>query len=158
MIIDAMDLLHTGRFSGFCLVSSDSDFTRLATRIREQGVTAYGFGDRKTPHSFIKACDAFVYFDTLQKTKTVSDTQCLSTRRIPEKTDLNKLRKVIRASADATGWAALSVVGVNLGKLKTPFTAKHFGYDKLSELILDSGVADIEIRGAPKPCAMARLK
>lgn len=65
MIIDAMDLLYTGRFSAFCLVSSDSDFTRLAARIREQGVTVYGFGERKTNHAFIAACDKFVYFDVL---------------------------------------------------------------------------------------------
>jgi hypothetical protein len=65
MIIDAMDLLYTGRFSGFCIVSSDSDFARLAARIREQGVTVYGFGERKTPRPFITACDKFVYFDVL---------------------------------------------------------------------------------------------
>ena len=65
MIIDAMDLLYTGRFSGFCIVSSDSDFARLAARLREQGVTVYGFGERKTPRPFITACDKFVYFDVL---------------------------------------------------------------------------------------------
>ena len=65
MIIDAMDLLYTGRFSGFCIVSSDSDFARLAARIREQGVIVYGFGERKTPRPFITACDKFVYFDVL---------------------------------------------------------------------------------------------
>ncbi|GBQ24596.1 hypothetical protein AA0472_1472 [Acetobacter estunensis NRIC 0472] len=158
MIIDAMDPLHTRQFSDFSLISSDSDFTCLAARIRKQGVTTYGFGDRKTPHSFTKACDVFVYFDTLEETETVADTQRFSTRRIPEKNDLNRLRKAMRASADATGWASLSVVGINLGKMKTPFTAKNFGYAKLSELIRDSGMADIEIRGAPKPCAMVRLK
>src|ERR1700730_11962101 len=66
MIIDAMDLLNTGRFDGFCIVSSDSDFARLAARIREQGVTVYGFGVRKTPRPFVTACDKFVYFDVLQ--------------------------------------------------------------------------------------------
>ncbi len=65
LIIDAMDLLHTGRYSGFCIVSSDGDFTRLAARIGEHGVTVYGFGERKTPRSFIKACERFVYFDVL---------------------------------------------------------------------------------------------
>src|SRR5471032_105642 len=65
MIIDAMDLLYTGRFDGFCIVSSDSDFARLAARIREQGVTVYGFGERKTPRPFVTACDKFVYFDVL---------------------------------------------------------------------------------------------
>src|SRR5258707_8730481 len=68
MIIDAMDLLYTGRFDGFCIVSSDSDFARLAARIREQGVTVYGFGERKTPRPFITACDKFVYFDVLNAT------------------------------------------------------------------------------------------
>src|SRR5580704_2772431 len=67
MIIDAMDLLYTGRFDGFCIVSSDSDFARLAARIREQGVTVYGFGERKTPRPFVTACDKFVYFDVLER-------------------------------------------------------------------------------------------
>jgi uncharacterized LabA/DUF88 family protein len=68
MIIDAIDLLYTGRFDGFCLVSSDSDFTRLAQRIRESGVTVYGFGQRKTPSSFVKACDKFIYIENQEHT------------------------------------------------------------------------------------------
>src|ERR1700720_3960326 len=66
MIIDAMDLLNTGRFDGFCIVSSDSDFARLAARIREQGITVYGFGERKTPRPFVTACDKFIYLDVLR--------------------------------------------------------------------------------------------
>lgn len=72
MIIDAMDLLYTGRFSGFCLVTSDSDFTRLAARIREQGLTVYGFGEKKTPKPFVVACDKFVYTDVIAAAEPVA--------------------------------------------------------------------------------------
>ncbi len=82
MIIDAMDLLNTGRFKGFCIVSSDSDFARLAARIREQGVKVYGFGERKTPKPFVTACDKFVFFDVLQ---AVSAPKSNSAKRHPTK-------------------------------------------------------------------------
>ena len=72
MIIDAMDLLYTGRFDGFCIVSSDSDFTRLASRIRESGLTVYGFGERKTPKPFVAACDKFIYTENLADTTTAA--------------------------------------------------------------------------------------
>jgi hypothetical protein len=81
MIIDAMDLLYTGRFSGFCIVSSDSDFARLAARIREQGVTVYGFGERKTPRPFITACDKFVYFDVLNAAGEQKEGEAAATPR-----------------------------------------------------------------------------
>ncbi|NKL24214.1 NYN domain-containing protein [Rhizobium leguminosarum] len=101
MIIDAMDLLYTGRFSGFCIVSSDSDFARLAARIREQGVTVYGFGERKTPRPFITACDKFVYFDVLGEPAEEAGASAVPGRKvaaartamkalIPEKTEPEK--------------------------------------------------------------------
>ena len=124
LIIDAMDLLYTGRFSGFCIVSSDSDFARLAARIREQGVTVYGFGERKTPRPFITACDKFVYFDVLnaageQKEAGAAAAQkAAAAKPAPAKTALDRaaldmLSKAVTASADEDGRANLGRVGAH---------------------------------------------
>ena len=131
MIIDAMDLLYTGRFSGFCIVSSDSDFARLAARVREQGVTVYGFGERKTPRPFITACDKFVYFDVLNAPATdqgeardIKDIGLLAaavapaTKPVPVKTPLDgaaikMLIKAIEATAEDDGQANLAKVGAH---------------------------------------------
>src|ERR1700751_3907451 len=118
MIIDAMDLLYPGRFSGFCIVSSDSDFARLAARIREQGVTVYGFGERKTPRPFITACDKFVYFDVLNAAGETREAgppaapKAPATTPAPPKTPLDRaalemLAKAVTASADEDGRANL---------------------------------------------------
>src|SRR5215475_11568030 len=112
MIIDAMDLLNTGRFTGFCIVSSDSDFARLAARIREQGVTVYGFGERKTPRPFVTACDKFIYLDVLQAdgdavgapaAKAAGRTGGKKNARDPQL--LAILRGAINAVSDDEGWA-----------------------------------------------------
>lgn len=133
MIIDAMDLLYTGRFSGFCIVSSDGDFARLAARIREQGVTVYGFGERKTPRPFITACDKFVYFDVLntpvgganqiqrdQANKPLPPVSVATGDRrqfpILDDTALDMLEKAIAASTDDDGRANLARVGAHLAK------------------------------------------
>ena len=127
MIIDAMDLLYTGRFSGFCIVSSDSDFARLAARIREQGVTVYGFGERKTPRPFITACDKFVYFDVLSAqaaeveeaappAQNPVQAKPAAAKATPKKATLDRvardmLTKAIIATADEDGRANLAQVG-----------------------------------------------
>ncbi len=165
MIIDAMDLLNTGRFDGFCIVSSDSDFARLAARIREQGVTVYGFGERKTPRPFVTACDKFVYFDVLQPeseaasapaakaaakakaTKTAQDAQLLAT-----------MRAAITAVSDEEGWANLGRVGGHIAKQLPEFDARNYGFPRLSELIEASGIADIEWVGDKQKVVMVRLK
>jgi uncharacterized LabA/DUF88 family protein len=165
MIIDAMDLLNTGRFDGFCIVSSDSDFARLAARIREQGVTVYGFGERKTPRPFVTACDKFVYFDVLQAesgttsapaakaaakakaTKTIQDPQLLAT-----------LRAAITAVSDEENWANLGLVGGHIAKQLPEFDARNYGFTRLSELIEASGIADIERVGDKQKIVMVRLK
>src|SRR5262249_44553689 len=150
MIIDAMDLLNTGRFDGFCIVSSDSDFARLAARIREQGVTVYGFGERKTPRPFVTACDKFIYLDVLQQEgeadarsgrpaaradakKTARDAQLLAT-----------LRAAIAAVSDEEGWADLGAVGSHIAKQLPEFDPRNYGFARLSELIEATGVAAIE--------------
>jgi len=163
MIIDAMDLLNTGRFDGFCIVSSDSDFARLAARIREQGVTVYGFGERKTPRPFVTACDKFIYLDVLQADgdaapaakaagrsggrKNAGDPQLLST-----------LRAAINAVSDDDGWADLGGVGSHIIKQLPEFDPRNYGFTRLGELVEASGIADIERLGDKRKLVMVRLR
>ncbi len=151
MIIDAMDLLYTGRFSGFCLVTSDSDFTRLAARIREQGLTVYGFGEKKTPLAFVAACDKFVYTEVLAAAAEPESGG--GTSPIPKKSgkDLRKDEKLIggirkaldAATSDDRDWAFLGVVGSHLSKLMPEFDSRNYGYSKLSDLIAAIDLFDI---------------
>jgi len=141
MIIDAMDLLYSGRFDGFCIVSSDSDFTRLASRIRESGLTVYGFGERKTPKSFVAACDKFIYTENLQGPTAQPDTgpeppQPTPAAQLKSDTALvNQLRNAIEAASDDDGWAALAYVGHILTKQSPDFDSRNYGYAKLSDLM-----------------------
>lgn len=130
LIIDAMDLLHSGTVDGFCLVSSDSDFTRLATRIREAGLAVYGFGERKTPKPFVAACDKFIFTEILRSPspeKTQSEPGLETLRTI--------LEPAIAAAARDDGWAPLSVVGNLATKSHPSFDSRNYGYPKLSELV-----------------------
>lgn len=142
MIIDAMDLLYTDAFDGFCLVSSDSDFTRLASRIRESGKRVYGFGQKKTPKPFVVACDKFIYTEVFAIT---TDEQTESKRRSPKelRTDAQLvalLRAAIEASSDEEGWANLGAVGSAAVKREPDFDARNYGYAKLSGLIKAMGL------------------
>jgi uncharacterized LabA/DUF88 family protein len=130
LIIDAMDLLHTGDLNGFCIVSSDSDFTRLATRLREAGLAVYGFGERKTPQAFVAACDKFIYSDILTSPKA-------SVAKITPKTEAldPMIRAAIEAAAQDDGWANLGQVGSTLQKNSPSFDPRNYGYQKLGELI-----------------------
>ena len=146
MIIDAMDLLHGGRLDGFCLVSSDSDFTRLASRIREQGVPVYGFGERKTPRAFISACDKFVFTDVLTPSSVAQGRQKPG-KNLKGNTELiSLLRDVVDASADESGWASLGEVGSRLTKQQPDFDARNYGFSKLRQLVEEIGVFEIEER------------
>ena len=168
MIIDAMDLLYTGRFSGFCIVSSDSDFARLASRIREQGVIVYGFGERKTPRPFITACDKFVYFDVLnaageQKEAEAAAPKAIAAKPAPAKATLDRaalemLTKAVTASADEDGRANLARVGAHLAKQSPDFDARNFGFPRLSELVEASGIVEVERIGDNPKIIMVRLK
>jgi len=148
MVIDAMDLLYTGKFDGFCLVSSDSDFTRLAARIRESGLLVYGFGERKTPSAFRSACDKFIYTEVL-RTKTDESTaiERKSTAQLKRDTKLvNLLRNAVEASSDDRGWAALGAVGNNIAKQSPDFDARNYGYAKLSALVDAIGLFEVQER------------
>jgi len=138
MIIDAMDLLYTEKLDGFCIVSSDSDFTRLAQRIRESGLSVYGFGEKKTPKSFLAACDKFIYTENLRKEK--KSTQ--STKR-PAKKDLTKdealkvlLKNVVEDTADHSGWSYLTHISQTLANRHPDFDPRNYGYAKMMDLIL----------------------
>lgn len=139
-IIDAMDLLYAGNVDGFCLVSSDSDFTRLATRMREAGKLVYGLGERKTPEAFIAACDKFVFLEVLRKPP---ETACAEPV-VPDVPDLKKLLvHAIRETARDSGWAHLGGVGGFIGKNHASFDARNYGFKKLSELVRRQPYLDV---------------
>jgi uncharacterized LabA/DUF88 family protein len=147
LVIDAMDLLHSGRFDGFCLVSSDSDFTRLASRIREQGTDVYGFGEQKTPESFRQACRRFVYTENLAITPKgdPGDDVKTSLRQVSAAVPL--IMKVLSQQATEDGWVALSAVGTQLSNLSSDFDPRTYGYRKLSDLVRKTGHFDVQGAG-----------
>lgn len=150
LIIDAMDLLYTQRFDGFCLVSSDSDFTRLAMRIREEGLTVYGFGEHKTPKAFVSACDKFIYTEILQQ-KDEATPQ--AARRSPKdvKGDrrlLELVRNAVEACADEGGWAYLGSVGLHIAKQAPDFDPRNYGFKKLGEVIRASELVETDERSS----------
>lgn len=145
LIIDAMDLLHAGNLDGFCIVSSDSDFTRLAARIREQGLRVYGFGERKTPQPFVAACDTFVYLENLAEESTPTPASTQSTLKRDGKLDRLLAEAVDVASGD-DGWARLSIVGSNLSRLASDFDPRTWGFKKLKDLFAAHPVYELRSR------------
>lgn len=145
MIIDAMDLLYTKNFTGFCLVSSDSDFTRLASRIREEGLKVYGFGEKKTPEAFTAACDKFIYVEILEEKEEKEQKTEYELRADTKLVQL--LRNAIESSADESGWAPLSDVGNYIAKKSPKFDPRNYGYNKLSDLFRAMGLFEINERG-----------
>jgi uncharacterized LabA/DUF88 family protein len=147
LIIDAMDLLYTQNFDGFCIVSSDSDFTRLASRIREAGLIVYGLGGEKTPEAFVGACDKFIYTELLQQTEAIAPTELpeasaklIEEQKADQKAKIDKkllklLRNAYEAIAEEDGWANLGPFGAQLNKLSPSFDARTYGHKKLSDLI-----------------------
>ena len=145
MIIDAMDILYTGDVDGFCIVSSDSDFTRLAIRLRESGMKVYGFGERKTPGPFIVACDKFVYLEILKNSNAEesTDKQTSSANKAGAKASLpavdadtiSLISSTVDDLADEDGWAFLGEVGNLLIKKKPDFDPRNYGFEKLTPLI-----------------------
>ena len=146
LIIDAMDLLYTGNLDGFCLVSSDSDFTKLASRLRESGKTVYGFGERKTPRSLVAACDKFVYLDVLrsvEEPELPSEKAPVSTAPVRKSAGqlrsdtklLKLLREGVHAASDDDGWANLGGVGSYVAKQDPAFDPRSWGFPKLIDLV-----------------------
>jgi len=131
MIIDAMDLLYTRKFEGFCIVSSDSDFTRLASRLRESGVSVYGFGERKTPKPFVSACDKFIYTENLRDGRAAKTEMDVT----QERELIALLRDAVEAAADDSGWANLGKIGQLVANKLPDFDPRSYGFKKLGELV-----------------------
>ncbi|MDD2563122.1 MAG: NYN domain-containing protein [Salinivirgaceae bacterium] len=155
MIIDAMDILYSEKVHGFCIVSSDSDFTRLATRLREAGMQVIGMGEKKTPNPFIVACDKFIYIEIL-KTKSKEkeseeekDQDKESYDKITDK-DIKLIESTIIDLSDDEGWAFLGDVGSLLQKKQPNFDPRNYGFQKLTPLIKSTRKFDIEQRENPK--------
>lgn len=130
-IVDAMDLLYANNVEGFCLVSSDSDFTRLATRLREAGKLVIGFGERKTPEPFIAACDKFIFFEVLKRPEGGgAPTQVADVPNLQE-----LLTHAIRETMRDPGWSSLAAVGSFISKTNTSFDPRNYGFTKLGELV-----------------------
>jgi uncharacterized LabA/DUF88 family protein len=148
LIIDAMDLLYSGKFDGFCIVSSDSDFTRLASRIREAGLIVYGFGERKTPKAFVSACDKFIFTEVLRSKDNGNEKiSRKTTSELKQDAKLvNLLRNAVEASSDDSGWAHLGTVGSNIAKQASEFDPRNYGYKKLGELMSATNIFQIEER------------
>ena len=146
MIIDAMDILYSGRVDGFCIVSSDSDFTRLATRLREAGMKVIGIGERKTPEPFITACDKFIYIEILASDDSVSSVKARRQGKIQlpqiDKRTVNLIKSSINDLADESGWAFLGEVGTLILKKQPNFDPRNYGYKKL--LLLMRSIDSIE--------------
>jgi len=148
LVIDAMDLLHAGRVDGFCLVSSDSDFTRLASRIREHGLDVIGFGERdKAPESLRQACRLFIYTENLVPINKAADGSGPANRPKPANAAVPLLRKVMEQVAADDGWALLSSVGSTLQKLASDFDSRTYGFQKLGDLVRNAGVFDVDGEG-----------
>lgn len=172
LIIDAMDLLYTRTFEGFCLISSDSDFTRLASRIREDGLFVYGFGEKKTPEAFISACDKFIYTEILENTenstgistdsgsahgidgkeidgsrKSTSQAEKGANRQklVANKKLVQLLKDAYEAVADEDGWANLGAYGSQLNKLSPSFDSRNYDYKKLGDLIRAIDLFEIKV-------------
>ncbi|KAJ4323285.1 hypothetical protein N0V84_004415 [Fusarium piperis] len=154
MIIDAMDLLYSKRFDGFCLISSDSDFTRLASRIRESGLVVYGCGEQKTPMPFVRACDKFIYIENLSPTATQTQKQAKSPTLRPilaGQGDLSGqvgalLLEAVAAISDDDGWARLADVGNFVIRQHPNFDHRTYGFDKLNQLIAATAMFEIDRR------------
>jgi uncharacterized LabA/DUF88 family protein len=146
LIIDAMDLLHAGNLDGFCLVSSDSDFTRLAARVREQGLIVYGFGERKTPKPFVAACDTFIYVENLATDTIEAKSQAKPALKRDHKLD-RLLAEAVEVAAGDDGWAHLGAVGSNLSRLASDFDSRTWGFTKLKDLM--DAHPDFQIQSRP---------
>jgi uncharacterized LabA/DUF88 family protein len=140
LIIDAMDILHAGGLDGFCLVSSDSDFTRLATRIREAGLSVYGFGEKKTPEPFIAACDKFTYVEILrQEAEPPKDADVAQLPKLKP-----MVLKALEATAREDGWATLSALGSQLTRNHPSFDPRNYNESKLGELMRKQSYLEVK--------------
>lgn len=156
LIIDAMDILYTERVGGFCIVSSDSDFTRLATRLREAGMLVIGIGEEKTPAPFIAACDRFVFLEIIAPKPEPEEEKKKPAPQQPQRPKVPKdIRQLVRNSAndvaDEDGWAFLGEVGTMILRKNPAFDSRNYGYSKLSEFVKTLGIFEVDKRATSNP-------
>ena len=144
LIIDAMDILYSGQVDGFCIVSSDSDFTRLASRLREAGKYVLGMGEKKTPVPFISACEKFKYLEVLLQAVEPTPIKNGNTGKIDNQTLIDTLKIIINENSDDDGWAFLGEVGSILSKRNPDFDTRNYGFQKLTPLV--SSLKQFEIQ------------
>jgi len=150
LIIDAMDILYSGNVDGFCIVSSDSDFTRLASRLREAGKYVLGMGEKKTPQPFISACEKFKYLEVLLQDTTVEATDEKSVKA--SKTELiEMIKSIIKENSDDDGWVFMGEIGNYISKRMPEFDTRNYGYQKLTPLISSMKIFEIQSRKTPNP-------
>jgi len=160
MIIDAMDLLYTEKLDGFCIVSSDSDFTRLAARLRESGRIVYGFGEKKTPRAFVSVCDKFIYTEILKENQEETedeDSKLVVKPKKDFKVDrklLKLLRETVDDLAEESGWAYLGGVGHKINNRMADFDPRNYGFNKLGDMF--RAIPQFEIEERPQPNGMGR--
>ncbi len=160
LIIDAMDILYSGKVDGFCIISSDSDFTRLATRLREAGMKVFGIGQKKTPNPFIVACDKFIYMEIIPMADETDSTETTKPKEVKQKPKasvdkigketIKSIRVTINDLADENGWAFLGDVGNLLLKKHPNFDPRNFGFLKLTPLIKSLPQFEIDKRETDK--------
>ncbi|MEG2634142.1 MAG: NYN domain-containing protein, partial [Oscillospiraceae bacterium] len=157
MIIDAMDILYTGSIEGFCIVSSDSDFTRLAVRLREAGMYVVGMGEKKTPKPFIAACNKFTYLELLsQKVQTEKkDNSEKKSDNNEMQRVLEQIRLIVEENSDDDGWAHLGTIGTILIKRSPDFDVRNFGFSKLTPFI--KSLSEFEVRSENNKPGTARV-
>ena len=150
MIIDAMDILYSGNVDGFALVSSDSDFTRLASRLRESGMVVVGMGERKTPSAFIAACNKFKYLDVLAKSETPKPIA-----QVDKGDALESVKRavvtIVAENSDEDGWAFMGELGTALSKKRPDFDPRNYGFEKLTNLVKSIDRFEIDARPTSAP-------
>lgn len=164
LIIDAMDILYSGSVEGFCIVSSDSDFTRLAARLRESGMYVLGMGEKKTPTPFIAACEKFKYLEVLAsaaaaaetEAKEDAETEAPKNAMASKKTLIEAIKVIVDESSDEEGWAYLGEVGTKLSKRYPDFDTRNYGYNKLTPFISSLKLFDINSRDTSNPNVKAK--
>lgn len=151
LIIDAMDILYSGQVDGFCIVSSDSDFTRLASRLREAGKYVLGMGEKKTPVPFISACEKFKYLEVLLQAIEPTPIKNGNTGKIDNQTLIDTLKIIINENSDDDGWAFLGEVGSILSKRNPDFDTRNYGFQKLTPLVSSLKQFEIQSRKTSNP-------
>jgi uncharacterized LabA/DUF88 family protein len=156
LIIDAMDLLYAGKLDGFCIVSSDSDFTRLAARLKESGKQVYGFGEKKTPRPFVVACDRFIYTEVFTHVEGQAPNRKPAAELERDRAFLDLVSGAVEDATDEGGWAHLGHVGTILTKKEPDFDSRNYGYSKLSDLLEAS--KHFELRRTDKMVSVRRVR